>query len=105
VRTNPEDRQTHASILTWIFHAAWCWAENFIPFFVSKRYPGGGTGVQKAGEGQESENNGTCQDLSLDMLPEIVGSEPVGSPPSECPAVSLKLLVNQVQTKLEAGRN
>jgi hypothetical protein len=36
VRTNPEDRQTHASIPPWIFHAAWCWAENFIPFFVSK---------------------------------------------------------------------
>jgi hypothetical protein len=38
VHTNPEDRQTHASIPPWIFHAAWCWAD-FIPFFCFERYP------------------------------------------------------------------
>jgi hypothetical protein len=56
VRTNPEDRQTHASIPPWIFHAAWCWAENFIPFFVSKGIQwraGVELAAQKLGRGQE----------------------------------------------------
>jgi pimeloyl-ACP methyl ester carboxylesterase len=65
------------------FHAAWCWAEHFIPFFVSKGYPvvapsWRGTGGTKAGEGVKKvkimEHVADLESL-LDMLPEISGSE------------------------------
>jgi pimeloyl-ACP methyl ester carboxylesterase len=65
------------------FHAAWCWAEHFIPFFVSKGYPvvapsWRGTGGTKAGEGVKKvkimEHVADLESL-LDVLPEIVGWE------------------------------
>lgn len=65
------------------FHAAWCWAEHFIPFFVSKGYPvvapsWRGTGGTKAGEGVKKVKimeHVADLDSILDLLPEIVGSE------------------------------
>jgi len=71
------------------FHGAWCWTENFFPYFASKGYPvvalsWRGTGGTYAGDGikkvkiMEHVADLVCV---MDRLPEIVGLDTDAKPP------------------------
>lgn len=66
------------------FHGAWCWQENYIPYFVDEGYPciafsWRGTAGTPAREGKTKVSivNDHCQDLNglLELVPSILGDE------------------------------
>lgn len=71
------------------FHGAWCWAENYIPYFVEKGFPcialsWRGTGGTPAGDGvKKVKILEHCDDLQglLDAIPSIIGKGYQGQKP------------------------
>jgi pimeloyl-ACP methyl ester carboxylesterase len=71
------------------FHAAWCWSENFMPYFASKGYPVAalswrGTGGTFAGDSiKKVKIMEHVEDLKcvLNHLPEIIGLDTNAKPP------------------------
>jgi len=77
------------------FHAAWCWAEKFFPYFADLGYPvvalsWRGTNGTFAGEGVKKVKAAEhCQDLDafLSQLPDILGSKLAGDASAPKPVV------------------
>lgn len=91
VMSSLPDKPSNRPVLIFLhgsFHAAWCWAEHFFPFFVSKGYPvvapsWRGTGGTFAGEGvRKVKIMEHVADLEafMDKLPHILGRKKEETP-------------------------